>query len=63
MIALLGTVLLGATRTLVINALSEKIILKLGLEIAEWAAKRSSNKIDDRLVLLMKEQLQETQVI
>ena len=43
--------------------LSEKIILKLGLEIAEWAAKRSSNKIDDRLVLLMKEQLQETQII
>ena len=63
MIALLGTVLLGATKTLVINALSEKIILKLGLEIAEWAAKRSTNKIDDRLVLLMKEQLQETQVI
>ena len=63
MIALLGTVLLGATKTLVINALSEKIILKLGLEIAEWAAKRSTNKIDDRLVLLMKEQLQETQII
>jgi hypothetical protein len=62
-IALLGTVLLGATKTLVINALSEKIILKLGLEIAEWAAKRSTNKIDDRLVLLMKEQLQETQII
>lgn len=63
MITLLGTVLLGATRTLVLSALSEKIILKLGLEIAEWAAKRSTNKIDDRLVLLMKEQLQETQVI
>tara|TARA_R110000744_G_scaffold210123_1_gene329180 strand:- start:131 stop:322 length:192 start_codon:yes stop_codon:yes gene_type:complete len=62
-IALLGTVLLGATKTMVISMLSEKIILKLGLEIAEWAAKRSSNKIDDRLVLLMKEQLQETQVI
>ena len=63
MIALLGTVLLGATKTAVISMLSEKIILKLGLEIAEWAAKRSSNKIDDKLVLMMKQQLQETQVI
>ena len=63
MIALLGTVLLGATKTMVISMLSEKIILKLGLEIAEWAAKRSSNKIDDKLVLMMKQQPPETQII
>ena len=63
MIALLGTVLLGATKTAVMSMLSEKIILKLGLEIAEWAAKRSTNKIDDKLVLMMKQQLQETGTI
>ena len=63
MIALLGTVGLAAARTLVLSMLTEKIILRLGLEILEWAAKRSSNKVDDKLVLMMKDQLQQTQVI
>ena len=63
MIALLGTVGLAAAKTLVLSMLTEKIILRLGLEILEWAAKRSSNKVDDKLVLMMKDQLQQTQVI
>ena len=63
MIALLGTVGLAAARTLVLSMLTEKIILRLGLEILEWAAKRSTNKVDDKLVLMMKDQLQQTQVI
>ncbi len=63
MIALLGTVGLAAAKTLVLSMLTEKIILRLGLEIAEWAAKRSTNKVDDKLVLMMKDQLQQTQVI
>ena len=63
MIALLGTVGLAAAKTLVLSMLTEKIILRLGLEILEWAAKRSTNKVDDKLVLMMKDQLQQTQVI
>ena len=63
MIALLGTVGLAAARTLALSMLTEKILLRLGLEILEWAAKRSSNKVDDKLVLMMKDQLQQTQVI
>jgi hypothetical protein len=43
--------------------LSEKVILKLTLEILEWAVKRSSNTIDDKIVLMMRERLQETGVI
>ena len=63
MIALLGTVGLAAAKTLVLSLRTEKIILRLGLEILEWAAKRSTNKVDDKLVLMMKDQLQQTQVI
>ena len=63
MIALLGTVGLAAAKTLVLSMLTEKIILRLGLEILEWAAKRSTNKVDDKLVLMMKAQLQQPQVI
>ena len=63
MIALLGTVGLAAAKTLVLSMLTEKIILRLGLEILEWAAKRSANKVDDKLVLMMKDKLQQTQVI
>ena len=63
MIAMLGTVALGATKTLVLSMLTEKIILRLGLEILEWAVRRSSNKIDDKIVRMMRERLQETGVV
>ncbi len=60
---MLGTVGLAAAKTLVISMLSEKIILRLGLEILEWAVKRSSNSIDDKLVHMMRERLQQTGVL
>lgn len=60
---MLGTVGLAAAKTLVISMLSEKIILRLGLEILEWAVKRSSNSIDDKLVHMMRDRLQETGVL
>ena len=63
MIGMLGTLALGAAKTLVLSMLSEKVILKLTLEILEWAVKRSSNTIDDKIVLMMRERLQETGVI
>ena len=60
---MLGTVGLAAAKTLVISMLSEKIILRLGLEILEWAVKRSTNSIDDNLVQMMRDRLQETGVL
>ena len=63
MIAMLGTVALGAAKTMILSMLTEKIILKLALEILEWAVKRSSNTVDDKLVLMMRERLQETGVV
>ena len=63
MITLLGGLALSAAKTVVLSMLSERIILKLTLEILEWAVKRSSNTIDDKLVLMMRERLQETGVI
>ena len=63
MIALLGTVGLAAARTLVLSMLTEKVILRLGLEIAEWAAERTTNEVDNNLVGLMREQLRKTGVV
>ena len=63
MIALLGTVGLAAAKTLVLSMLTEKVILRLGLEIAEWAAERTTNEVDNNLVGLMREQLRKTGVV
>ena len=63
MIAMLGTVGLAAAKTLVLSMLTEKVILRLGLEIAEWAAERKTNEVDNNLVGLMREQLRKTGVV
>ena len=63
MIGLLGTVGLAAAKTLVVSLLTEKMILKLTLMLLEWAADRTSNEVDDKVVDMMREQLQKTSVI
>ena len=63
MITMLGTVALGAAKTMILSMLTEKIILRLTLEILEWAVKRSSNTVDDKLVAMMRDRLQETGVV
>ena len=63
MIAMLGTVALGAAKTMILSMLTEKSILRLTLEILEWAVKRSSNTVDDKLVAMMRDRLQETGVV
>ena len=40
MIHILGAVALGAAKTMVLSMLSKKIVLKLTLEILEWAMKQ-----------------------
>ena len=63
MINSLGAVALGAAKTLILSMLTEQIILRLTLEILEWAVQRSSNSIDDKLVQMMRQRLSETGVV
>ncbi|MDP7317153.1 MAG: hypothetical protein QGH12_03055 [SAR324 cluster bacterium] len=63
MINILGAVALGAAKTLILSMLTEQIILRLTLEILEWAVQRSSNSIDDKLVQMMRQRLSETGVV
>ena len=63
MINILGAVAVGAAKTLILSMLTERIILRLTLEILEWAVQRSSNSIDDKLVQMMRQRLSETGVV
>jgi hypothetical protein len=50
--------LAGAAKTLVISMLSERVVLRVLVMLAEWAAAKSSNSLDDRLVIEMKTKLE-----
>ena len=63
MIGLFGTVGLAAAKTVVLSMLTEKMILKLTLMLLEWAAEKTSNEVDNKVVEMMKEQLKKTSVI
>ena len=48
----------GAAKTLVISMLSERVVLRVLVMLSEWAAAKSINSLDDRLVLEMKTKLE-----
>ena len=50
--------LAGAAKTLVISMLSERVVLLVLVMLSEWAAAKSTNSLDDRLVDEMKTKLQ-----
>ena len=50
--------LAGAAITLVILMLSERVVLRVLVMLSEWAAAKSTNSLDDRLVLEMKTKLE-----
>ena len=50
--------LAGAAKTLVISMLSERVVLRVLVMLSEWAAVKSSNSLDDRLVIEMKTKLE-----
>ena len=50
--------LAGVAKTLVISMLSERVVLRVLVMLSEWAAAKSTNSLDDRLVLEMKAQLE-----
>jgi hypothetical protein len=60
---MIGALLIGTTKALVISLLSEKLILKVTLELLRWATSKTTNKVDDTVVALMEARLQETGVI
>ena len=51
MINLLVAVVFKASKALLLSMLTERVILKLTLEIMEWLSKRSNNSVDDNIVL------------
>ena len=63
MIGLLGTVGLAAAKTMLLSMLTEKMILRLTLTLLEWAAKRTTNEVDDTMVNMMRSQMQKTGVL
>ena len=48
----------GAAKTLVMSMLSERVVLRVLVMLSEWAAAKSTNSLDDRLVLEMKTKLE-----
>ena len=50
--------LAGAAKTLVVSMLSEWVVLRVLVMLSEWAAAKSTNSLDDRLVLEMKTKLE-----
>ena len=47
-----------AAKTLVISMLSESLVLRVLVMLSEWAAAKSTNSLDDRLVDEMKTKLE-----
>ena len=53
-IGLILSSIVGALKTLLFKGLSEKLLIRLFLEIAEAFAKKTTNKVDDLLVADLK---------
>ena len=51
-------ILAGTAKTLVISMLYERVVLRVLVMLSEWAAAKSTNSLDDRLVLEMKTKLE-----
>ena len=51
--------LAGTAKTLIISLLSERVIMKVAIEVLDWLAKRSTNELDDKLVSTVRQRLEE----
>jgi len=52
-------ILAGTAKTILISLLSERVIIVVFIQVAEWLARKSSNSLDDQLVQTLKLRLQE----
>ena len=50
--------LAGVAKTQVVSMLYERVVLWVLVMLSEWAAAKSTNSLDDRLVLEMKTKLE-----
>ena len=48
----------GAAKTLVVSMLSERVVLRVLVMLSEWAAAKSSNSLDDKLVIEIRSKLE-----
>ena len=51
-------ILAGTAKTLVVSMLSERVLLGVLVMLSEWAAAKSTNSLDNRLVLEKKTTLE-----
>ena len=51
-------ILAGTAKTLVVSMLSERVLLGVLVMLSEWAAAKSTNSLDNRLVLEIKTTLE-----
>ena len=59
----MGGVLLGAVKTALLTFFTEKMILKLILDLLAWGAQQTTNKIDDKIVIEYESRLKESGVL
>ena len=52
-------ILAGTAKTIRISLLSERVIIVVFIQVAEWLAQKSSNSLDDQLVQTLKLRLKE----
>jgi transcription initiation factor IIE alpha subunit len=52
-------ILAGTAKTILISLLSERVIIVVFIQVAEWLAQKSSNSLDDQLVQTLKLRLKE----
>jgi transcription initiation factor IIE alpha subunit len=52
-------ILAGTAKTILISLLSERVIIIVFIQVAEWLAQKSSNSLDDQLVQTLKLRLKE----
>ena len=50
--------LAGAAKTMVVSMLSEKVVLRVLLMLAEWASAKSTATIDDKIVTEIRTKLE-----
>ena len=49
-IMMMSILLAGAAKTMVVSMLSERVVLRVLLMLAEWASAKSTNTNDDKIV-------------
>lgn len=52
-------ILAGTAKTILVSLLSERVIIVVFIQVAEWLAQKSTNSLDDQLVQTLKLRLQE----